>query len=410
MEHILLISFLYEPALGGGASTVVYTLCNELKHRGYQVSVLTSSAGKKLEIENLTGIQVFRLPSKNLYWISDKDKKSTIEKAVWQSIDTWNPFVFKQVKEIIARIQPDLIHVHKLRGLSPSLWSAAHACGVPVVHTCHDYELISPQGTLSGRLGEMALNRSIFLRPYQAIRRRASNSVNTFTAPSQGLLDTHLAFDFFPNATHHVIPNTHGKTKDDLAKIMRQTSIDSSNQPLRLLYMGRIHPEKGVEDLLKAFVAVFDQNKNIYLDVAGDGPILQELKKVYGIHPAIHFYGNVTGELKECLFSQSDILVLPSRCREGLPIVISEAFSYGKPVLATKTGGPQEMIIQGDTGFLLSPNNILELKNNILNISTNRNAIAGMRSKCFEAARIYSVENVLGAYTQLYQKAIEENV
>ena len=406
MHHILLISFLYEPTLGGGAATVPYLLARQLVERGNQVSVLTSSPDKTLMHENVDGICLYRIPNYNLYWVHDKENKSGFQKTIWQFIDIWNPWVYRITKEIIIQIKPEIIHVHKLRGLSPSVWNAALDLGIPVIHTCHDYELISPQGTLSGRIGQMAVNQSWLLRPYQSIRRKASKFISAFTAPSLGLLQTHLDLGFFPQAVHTVIPNSHGYSQAQLATLEQLRRDKKLGDPLRLLYLGRIHPEKGIQDLLKAFNSTFEVNDQLVLDIAGDGPELPELKLRYEGHHAINFHGHVTGEEKENLLSGCDLLVFPSIVKEGLGIAIIESLAHGKPVISTRCGGPEEIIEEGITGFFVDSGKPEALKEKILLVYENREKLLEMRAACHKTAQKYSIENNVESYLSLYQRLV----
>ncbi len=408
MVHILITTFLFEPDVGGGAASVPYCLAQELVSKGYKVSVITSSPYKRNKSEQMEGINIYKLPPFNLYWVYDKENKPLFQKIIWQLIDTWNPFVFKQTKTIIQQIEPDLIHVHKLRGLSPSVWSAAAACVIPVVHTCHDYELISPQGTLSGRIGQMAVNQSWLLRPYQSIRRKASKFVNAFTAPSLGLLETHLDIGFFPQAIHTVIPNSHGYSRAQLKYFEEFRKDKKPGGLMRLLYLGRIHREKGIQDLLEAFVSAFDLNDQLVLDIAGGGPELPELKLRYERYAAINFHGHVTGEEKENLLAGCDLLVFPSIVKEGLGIAIIESLAHGKPVISTRCGGPEEIIEEGITGFFVDSGKPEALKEKILFACENREKLLEMRAACHKAAQKYSSENNVESYLSLYRRLVDD--
>jgi len=409
MVHILITTFLFEPDVGGGAASVPYCLAQELVSKGYKVSVITSSPYKRNKSEQMEGINIYKLPPFNLYWVYDKENKPLFQKIIWQLIDTWNPFVFKQTKTIIQQIEPDLIHVHKLRGLSPSVWSAAAACVIPVVHTCHDYELISPQGTLSGKIGKLALNRSILLRPYQSIRRQASRAVTAFTAPSNKLLQKHLNFGFFSNASHRVIPNSHGYSDTQLV-IFEANNLERRNEsPLRILFLGRVHEEKGVQDLLQAFFEAYNENHGVTLDIAGEGPLLADLKKQFGEHPAIHFHGHVKGEEKERLFEQCDVVIFPSRVQEGLGIVILEAFAHGKPVIASRCGGPEEIVENGVTGFLFDISDNSKLKELIINAANHPEVIFNLRTNCYSRAKKYCLGEVINSYESLYLTLVKKN-
>ena len=195
---IILISFLYEPELGGGAAQVVFSLAKSLHSEGIEVVVITSAPQGGNSVEWQAGIKIIRFYPRNLYWVYDKDLQPPWKKVLWQVIDTWNPLVYWKLKQVLQAEAPDIVHVHKLRGLSPAVWNAARSAGVQVlVHTCHDYELFSPEGTLSGRVGRLAENQAFVLKPYQALRRRLSNQVSKASSPSQFSLDLHTTRGFF---------------------------------------------------------------------------------------------------------------------------------------------------------------------------------------------------------------------
>jgi glycosyltransferase involved in cell wall biosynthesis len=110
-----------------------------------------------------------------------------------------------------------------------------------------------------------------------------------------------------------------------------------------LLYLGRIHPKKGLGNLLKAWERVQKDSpiraQNWLLRIVGwdQGGHEQELRELVShsrLDASVRFLGPRFGEAKCALFTQADAFVLPS-FSEGLPIAVLEAWSYGKPVLIT---------------------------------------------------------------------------
>lgn len=123
-------------------------------------------------------------------------------------------------------------------------------------------------------------------------------------------------------------------------------------RPERLLFLGRLSPEKGLEVLLAALAGVAPE---LELDVVGDGPErarLTALAGSLGLGQRVRFHGlhrDVTGFL-----STAGALVLPS-WREGLPIAVLEARVSGLPVLASRVGGVPEVVRDGVDGLLIAP-------------------------------------------------------
>ena len=120
-------------------------------------------------------------------------------------------------------------------------------------------------------------------------------------------------------------------------------------------YMANMVPDKGHRTLLQAFKEV----KNARLLLAGDGPLrkqLQELASAYGMDDRVEFVGTVPRE-KACEFFQGiDAFVHPSRY-ETFGIVLIEALSTGRPIVATRCGGPND-IVRKEDGLLVDVDDV----------------------------------------------------
>ncbi|MBD3206229.1 glycosyltransferase [Candidatus Bathyarchaeota archaeon] len=133
--------------------------------------------------------------------------------------------------------------------------------------------------------------------------------------------------------------------------------IESDDPKNNLLYVGRIVPEKRVEDLLEAFKLLLAEESELNLVIVGSGNWMDNLKahaKYLGIDDRVNFTGFVSNSEKIKLIKESMFLVLPS-LMEGLGLVLLEAMACGKPVIAINRGGPREVIEHGVNGFLVEP-------------------------------------------------------
>lgn len=403
---ILLATFLYEPEIGGGASVVVDQLANLLVSANNEVVILTSWEGNQVRTEQINTIKVIRIPSFNLYWISRKDNQPTYKKVAWQLIDTWNPWVYQVCRKIFIREAPDVVHVHKLRGISPSVWSAASAAGIKkIVHTCHDFELLSPEGLLMGKIGRLAQEQSLVMHPYQLIRKMFSQKVHTATAPSRFVMDVHQKMDFFPKSNIKIVPNSHGLGTEALQNNFSESPRFQQNDGMIcFLYIGRLDKTKGIDVLCQVFSLVARKNQKVILRIAGWGPLDEALREKYQHLDNIIFTGPVFGAQKRELFQISHVLVAPSVAPESFGIVIAEAFSYGMPVIASKIGAFPEIVREGETGFLVEPGSVEELAAAISRVSEEKNLIASMSENCFKEARKYTTEKMLSNYLEIYEE------
>lgn len=384
-------------------------MANQLAHalvqRSHSVVVITTWNGREVKAETIDGIKIIRIPPGNLYWVADKDRQPAAKKVVWQLIDIWNPKVYRMVRHILLAEHPDVVHVHKLRGLSPSVWSAAASAGVKkIVHTCHDYEILSPEGTLMGRVGRLAREQNLVMRPYQSLRRGFSRLVNEATAPSQFVLKTHLDMNFFPLAKTRIIPNSHGLDVNEIQQnILELSKFPRKDPARRFLYIGRLDKAKGIDLLCQAFLQAADQKQELLLRIAGWGPLEISLREKYKHQSNIVFTGPVFGAQKAEIFRNSDMLVAPSVVPETFGISIAEAYSYGLPVIASRVGAFPEIVRVGKTGFLVEPGSVADLVSALVKASEAHSLTAAMYENCFEEARKYTTEKLIDGYLDVYR-------
>jgi glycosyltransferase involved in cell wall biosynthesis len=402
---IVLISFLYEPELGGGAAVVVNQLARLLLERSHSVVVITSWKGRGVKTDYIDGIKIIRIPPMNLYWVGEKDEQSLPKKVAWQLVDIWNPLVYRLVRQILINENADIVHSHKLRGLSPSIWSAAASAGArKIVHTCHDYELLSPEGFLMGKIGRLAQDQNPLMRPYQNLRKYFSRQIHFATAPSRFVMDYHQKMGFFPLANTRIVPNSHGFDEQEL----KQNSVELSKTPRKVsarhfLYLGRLDKAKGIELLCESFIRVAGQRRGFRLIITGWGPLDKSLREKYAHQDTIVFTGPVFGAQKGRLFRDCDVLVAPSVVQEPFGIVIIEAYSHGVPVIASRSGAFPELVREGETGFLVEPGSVDDLYSALVKVSEEHSLLNAMSVKCFEEARNYTNEFLVNKYLEIYE-------
>jgi len=123
----------------------------------------------------------------------------------------------------------------------------------------------------------------------------------------------------------------------------------------RVLFVGRLAPQKGVGTLVAAAGLLEDPSAQILL--VGDGPerkALEREAKRIGVADRLHFVGFVTHERLPAVLAHADLLVLPS-IYEELGTVLLEAMQAALPIVASKTGGIPEVIEDGVNGMLVPP-------------------------------------------------------
>lgn len=143
------------------------------------------------------------------------------------------------------------------------------------------------------------------------------------------------------------------------------------HQNQRILFAGRIVPDKGVEWLIKA---LGQTDSRIHLDIAGDGwdkPAMERLAQKMGLSDRITWHGWCNSQQLETLYHQSFAVIFPSLWPEPAGLVTLEAYARYRPVIASAVGGIPEHIQDGKTGILVSLNNVSQLAAAIAQLATN---------------------------------------
>lgn len=147
-----------------------------------------------------------------------------------------------------------------------------------------------------------------------------------------------------------------------------------SGREIRLIFVGRVAPVKGLRLLIRAMTALADELPDLSLAIVGDGEdrdVIADAARPLG--DRIRFTGylsqdEVVGEL-----AAADIAVLPSFA-EGVPVFLMEALASGRPVIATRVAGVSELVKTGETGILVPPGDVESLTDAIRNLARDPDA------------------------------------
>jgi glycosyltransferase involved in cell wall biosynthesis len=153
----------------------------------------------------------------------------------------------------------------------------------------------------------------------------------------------------------------------------------------KIVFVGRLIPDKGVSDLITACVQLPD----IEVEIIGDGPERERLEALAGDAP-IKFVGAVEHEHVIERLRDARVLVLPSHAGDGLPNVILEAMSVGVPVISTHVAGIPDVVQDGVTGLLFPRGDILQLVTHLKTLFRDDHLYAEYSAKAIVAAQGYS--------------------
>lgn len=172
------------------------------------------------------------------------------------------------------------------------------------------------------------------------------------------LLSKHLYYDiasYIPEQDVYYCPNG---IRDYQPRIAVLSTVE--NRPFRILFFSNLIKEKGVFELVNACAVLQAKGYNFQCDfVGGEADISERELTDYienlGLGEQIQYLGKRYGKLKEMVFEESDVFVLPS-IYDCFPLVILEAMQHRLPVITFAEGGMPDMVDDGITGYLLQSN------------------------------------------------------
>jgi glycosyltransferase involved in cell wall biosynthesis len=278
----------------------------------------------------------------------------------------------QRLRRMIMAFRPDVAHVRNIyHHLSPSIFWELKAQKVPIVYHLNDFKLLCPsynmvahghvcercrggefwhvltEGCYSGpRAGALVLAAEAYFHKWLGTY---EHCVDCFLAPSRFVRDK-LVENGWDQRKIDVLPHFQNLPSGAPTKVAADAPI---------LYFGRLSPEKGVADLLRAMHRL----PNIRLTIAGDGPQRAELRSLaerLGL-ANVEFVGHAGRQDLDHLIASARFTVLPSRAYETLGKTILESYAWRRPVVASDLGSRRELIQQGRTGLLFRPGNVEEL-------------------------------------------------
>lgn len=184
-----------------------------------------------------------------------------------------------------------------------------------------------------------------------------------------------------------------------LPKHADATEILTSNEVTRFFYIGRICHIKGVHVMLKAFNTL-KMRTELHL-IGGAGNKIEErymnrLKKKYKNDHRIQWHGKINSQDILDTIRKYDVMIHPTICLEVFGLNIAEALAMGKPVISTRSGGPEMQIVNCENGILVNPNNANEIKeainkivHNEINLNPYKKKVVSIKEHVKDLLRIY---------------------
>jgi len=365
--RVLFWSELFWPHIGG-VEVLGARMVAALSERGHEFVVVTRHDDLGLGEEAIfKGIPVHRLP-------------------FFQALAQRNPSALLEMRQRVIQLKrsftPDLVH---LNSVGPSAFfhlDTPHALSVPTLVTFHGHELQAPDS-------------------HDTLLRRTMQAASWVTAPSAATMAyvRQLAPDMSLPAS--IIYNG-----------LEQPSLSPEPLPFappRLLYLGRLSAEKGVDLALDALAQIRDRHPQVRFIIAGDGQernALEEQAVELGLAAAVDFVGWVSPDAVPELLNTATMVLMPSRS-EALPLVALQAAMMARPLVGTEVGGLPEVVVHGETGLLVQAEDSQSLAGAIASLLERPDRATLMGQAARKRAReVFGWERFLDAYERLYSDLV----
>jgi glycosyltransferase involved in cell wall biosynthesis len=317
---------------------------------------------------------VRRLRFPRPYYLPGRPRGLT-EHALWHVADTLHPTNARLFRKVLNEIAPSAVIVHNVFGIGFNIFQELEH--LPTIHVLHDLGLVCLnrsryKNDQTCKSQCFPCNAATFVKR-QILKPRANLALVSPSRANLAEIERYWPPEGFRTA---VIPN--------VVDYPVRARVRKRPARIRLLYVGRISQEKGVEFALRLFLSFHAKNPASELVLLGDGPELPALTQRYGGAPGVHFKGQVSLDCVADHMAEADALLVPSLWQENLPGVVVHAMRSGLPVLATAHGGLPELVRDYETGRLLPANDEaawLEALNYVLDTDTWRRLRANAKNE-----------------------------
>lgn len=345
---ILLVSWEYPPVVVGGLGRHVHHLAIHLAAQGHDVVVLsrhpsgTDAHSHPTVVRTAEGVRIVAVAEDPPHFVFGEDMMAWTL-AMGHAMVRAGLAVAEAPPDgprLDTPWRPEVVHAHDWLVAHPAIALAEHF-RVPLVSTIHATEAGRHAGWVSSNM-----NRQV-------------HSVEWWLANASDSLIT------CSESMHDEVRRLFGPDLPAMATIRNAISLRTwsfrehspHDGPPRLLYVGRLEYEKGVQDAIAALPAIRERHPGTTLTIAGEGTQYQWLVDraiEHGVTEAVMFLGRLGhDELLDGLHA-ADAIVLPSRY-EPFGIVALEAAATGTPLVASTAGGLGEAVVDGRTGYSFSP-------------------------------------------------------
>ena len=403
--RILMLAQFFPPTIGG-EERHVQDLSIELAVRGHDVAVATLWREGVPEFEVDQGVRVYRIRGS-----LQRVGALFSEKERQHSPPFPDPEALWALRRIIMRERPDIVHAHNwiVHSFTPlKAWSKAK-----FVVTLHDCSLVCAQKRFMSR-GALCSGPGLlkclecaaaYYGPAKGVPIMLANSiwgkverrmVDMFLPVSRAMAEVNQLAKY--GVPHRVIPNFIPNNLDvlpgDGSPLLTELPKDNY-----LLFVGDVARDKGVEVLLRAYAKMKSQVPLVLIGRAvADFPM--------NFPPNVRVLQSWPHEAVMQAWSRCTVALIPSICLEAFGIVALEAMAMGRPVVASRIGGLADIVVDGETGFLVAPGDWCALRDAVQRLLDDPMLRERMGTMAKQRAAEFQARAVVPRIEQVYREVL----
>jgi len=405
-KTVLICSNVYPPHFVGGAELIAHYQAKLLKQRGYDVIVFAgeNTAGQdrySVCQDYYDGLPIFRA----CLWPQDYQA---------DAVNFSNSRIDAYFDSLLDAFTPEVVHMHNLVGLSAGIIHMAKRRGIRTVLTLHDYWGFCFKNTLIKRDNEICrdysrcaecmpsisggADRHIPIRMRRDFLKLQLNDVDVFISPSLYLAQAYVRAGI-PVEKMQVIWNG-----IDVARFSAVTKTPRRDR-VRYTFIGHFGSHKGLDVVLDALKLGHFADR-VALNLVGGGDLITRIRgrvRALGLGSIVKFWGTVDNSQIDEVFSETDVLILPSIWPENQPVSITEAMATRTPVIASAIGGIPELVAHGYNGYLFQPGSASDLAAKMWGFIANPERIKLFGENGFKIISDKSFERQLDRICSLYE-------
>ncbi len=384
---ILFVSDTYYPHING----VYYFVCRIgpiLQERGHQIAVIAPSGTNYDYQKKIDDLDVYGLASFSV--------------LLYPTIRIPIPLLLKsKIKTIIKNFNPDIIHIQDHFLISKAVIEVNKKLHIPIVATNH----FMPENISVLVHGKKLKERveNFLWKDFSKIY----NQVQIVTTPTETGANL-----IRPRLKVEVKAISSGISFERFNPFGNTDSIKEKyhipDKPI-LLYVGRLDPEKRVEEILQA-VAIAVKQIDFRFVIVGKGTkkeSLEQLTNELGIADKVIFTGFVPDEDLPFFYKLSRCFIIAS-IAELLSLVTIQAMASGLPLIAVKAAALIELVKENANGYLYEEGDISSMVKHIVEIISNDELYYKMREKSIEFVQLHNINTTTTAFEKLYQEQIDK--